>query len=497
MATTATKSKIASPRKGRMPHPGKDPIFTSYLGLAGWAHLESVLLASLISETPLLLIGSHGTAKSYFLEQLAKTLNLEYRFYNTSLIDYDDLVGIPYPSADHSQLEYISVPTAIWDAEVVFMDEISRARPHLQNKVFPIIHEKRVQGRDLNKLRYRWAAMNPPFGLDGDNDTGYFGSEALDPALADRFGFIVEVPSWMDLNKDARQAVLADPFTRIQDFPFSFDDLLARGRKHYQALQKQSLPEIQMYLLLLLDVLAKADIHLSTRRITMLYANILANHAARLALTEIIRSRRKTLLADSTWTALEHSLPQRALGCALDMVTIRAAHLHAWKLMEASEEHTESVLLKIEDPAKRMAEALRRRASLSEETLGNTFIHMMDSLEKAHEKYAAALAFYLSTHRNVLMPYTALTVLKKYAQVNEVTCFPKKVDQPPENLQLLIRKLRSDKTEEGPGLFNRHVANVVSFAYKVHTDEEIALKAIEFFKKMYALFTTAVNNSNN
>ena len=124
--------------------------------------MESVVLAALASEDPLLLIGRHGSAKSFLLERLAKALKLDYRFYNASLINYDDLVGIPVPTEDQRSLRYISTKTSIWDAEVVFIDEINRTRPELQNKLFPIIHERRVQGIALERLRYRWAAMNPP-----------------------------------------------------------------------------------------------------------------------------------------------------------------------------------------------------------------------------------------------------------------------------------------------------------------------------------------------
>ena len=137
-------------------------LITEPLGLYGWKRSEAVLLAALLSEEPLLLVGAHGCAKSFVLERLAEALGMEFRSYNASLINYDDLVGVPLPDATRTKLEYLSSPESIWDAEVVFMDEISRTRPELQNKLFPIIYEKRVQGRPLSRLVYRWAAMNPP-----------------------------------------------------------------------------------------------------------------------------------------------------------------------------------------------------------------------------------------------------------------------------------------------------------------------------------------------
>ena len=107
------------------------PVFQEVLGVQGWQQIEPVILASLISEGPLLLVGPHSTAKTYFFERLAAALNLEFRFYNTSILNFDDLIGVPVPNADHSALHYISTPSSIWAAEAVFFDEINRTRPEL------------------------------------------------------------------------------------------------------------------------------------------------------------------------------------------------------------------------------------------------------------------------------------------------------------------------------------------------------------------------------
>lgn len=78
---------------------------------------------------------------------------MEFRSYNASLINDDDLVGVPLPDATRTKLEDLSSPESIWDAEVVFIDEISRTRPELQNKLFPIIYDRRVQRHPLTRAR--------------------------------------------------------------------------------------------------------------------------------------------------------------------------------------------------------------------------------------------------------------------------------------------------------------------------------------------------------
>jgi MoxR-like ATPase len=154
------------------------------LGIVGMESVEPVILAALIQQDPMLLIGPHGTGKSFLLNRLAAALRLEHRHYNASLLNFDDLVGYPLPNGSGG-LDYIQTPASIWGAQSVFIDEVSRCRPEVQNKLFSIVHERCVQGLPLRNLTYRWSAMNPPSTDEGES--AYAGSEPLNRALADRF----------------------------------------------------------------------------------------------------------------------------------------------------------------------------------------------------------------------------------------------------------------------------------------------------------------------
>ena len=70
------------------------------LGVIGFSSIEAPLLAALATDSPLLLIGPHGAAKSLLLNKIAEALNLDFRHYNASLLNFDDLVGFPLPRAD-------------------------------------------------------------------------------------------------------------------------------------------------------------------------------------------------------------------------------------------------------------------------------------------------------------------------------------------------------------------------------------------------------------
>jgi MoxR-like ATPase len=186
------------------------------LGVVGYDAVEPVLLAALATEEPLLLVSDHGAAKTLLLVRLAEALGVELRHYNASLLQFDDLVGYPIPDERTGTVHYAAPPGAIWGAEAVFLDEIGRCRPETANKLFPIVHERRVQGIALDRLRYRWAATNPPVeALEEGRDVGYEGVELLDPALADRFAYVVPLPRFDELSEADRLAVIRGAGERV------------------------------------------------------------------------------------------------------------------------------------------------------------------------------------------------------------------------------------------------------------------------------------------
>src|SRR3954470_11525402 len=178
------------------------------LGAYGFEAQEPVILAALTSGDPILLIGPSGTGKTFLLNSISEALGLEHRHYNASLISFDDLVGFPYPDDEKASVRFLETPATIWGAESVLIDEISRCKPEHQNRLFSLVHERKLQGLTLAKLRYRWAAMNPCTSDQGGTED-YSGSEALDPALADRFALIVTAADWSDLSSEQQTAIVA------------------------------------------------------------------------------------------------------------------------------------------------------------------------------------------------------------------------------------------------------------------------------------------------
>ena len=267
------------------------------LGVVGLEAIEPVILAALATEAPILLVGPHGTAKSLLLSRLCEALGLEWRHYNASLLNYDDLVGYPLPD-DKGSLRFIQTPASIWDAEAVFLDEISRSRVDMQNRLFPIIHERKVQGLPLKRLRYRWAAMNPPANRDTLDDDPYVGSARLDDALADRFPLIVCLPSFAELSSPDRLAVIRKTLEPVSpDTARELRDRIAAILHAIPVVEATCGAHFARYVDAVSLLAADAGWSISGRRATMLFGNIVAVSAA-------IRPSAGTSASAATWVAL-------------------------------------------------------------------------------------------------------------------------------------------------------------------------------------------------
>lgn len=365
------------------------------LGLFGWSHLEPVILAALASESPMLLIGKHGSAKSFILERLAEALKMEFRCYNASLINYDDLVGIPVPVNNNTALSYISNPNSIWDAEVIFIDELNRTKPELQNKLFPIIYDKRVQGTNLDKLKYRWAAMNPP-NDDNDDELSYVGAMPLDIALADRFSFIVEVPTWDELNEDDKKRILFDNYSGKHEFKIDINELIIKTKKCYKNLLEISKESISKYIITLMSLLKNSFGYYSTRRATMLEDSLLYLFAASKVLNDYFNL--ETSFIDIAHLHIQNTLPN-IVNETIDKTLLINICQQALKLTNLDGGIEKDILL-ISDPIERIKVLIKNKDIVGNEIINDTITSSLNEILDDKIRRAMALFIYLSFRSN-------------------------------------------------------------------------------------------------
>ena len=340
------------------------------LGIAGWDALEPAILAALATESPILLIGPHGSAKTLLLARLAEALGLAFRHYNASIINFDDLLGYPVP--EDGRLVYLQTPATIWEAEAVLFDEVSRCRPELQNKLFPLIHERVAQGLPLSRLRHRWAAMNPPPGEGSARSAlTYEGAEPLDLALADRFAFVLEVPTLDQLSERDRREVLVGGAQPEPHAAEVLQQAVERCRAELEAAERELRRPAAEYTDVLAAKLAAAGHPLSTRRAVQLVRNVESLRAAARALRTTDASCQSEEAdrhgatggggapEDVLFQAARFSLPDAAWGRPVESHVLLAAHKAAWEAVKLAAGAPERALLVETDPLKRIALALK------------------------------------------------------------------------------------------------------------------------------------------
>ena len=296
------------------------------LGVYGFDRYEPVILASLVTEDPMLLIGRSGTGKTFLLNSLSEALGLDHRHYNASLISFDDLVGFPYPDAENSGVRFLETPATVWGAESVLIDEISRCKPEHQNRLFSLIHERRVQGIPLTKLRFRWAAMNPAANDQTDMES-YTGSEPLDPALADRFALFIRAVDWDDLNEEERAAVTSP----AGEGKVAKDNGRLRNRveecRRLFVEQIEACPQgILDYVTTVVTALNGAKVRISPRRARLMARSLLAATLIKGGFQE-----------KTARLVLECSLPHATWGTEVGKNIQDAAHRLAWEAASKSE----------------------------------------------------------------------------------------------------------------------------------------------------------------
>lgn len=325
------------------------------LGIVGWDHQEPAILAALATKTPLVLIGAHGTAKSLLLQRLAEALDLNFRHYNASILNFDDLIGFPIPKGDY--IEYLRTPLDAWDAEAIFIDEISRCRVDMQNRLFPLIHERKLQGKSLEKLQYCWSAMNP-----STND--YIGTSSLDVAFADRYHWLVHVPTKMNVEDEC---AIISGISPKRDAGESLHRIIASIRGQIQTIHVAFGHTLPAFLQSLRSILENAGFPFSLRRAHIIYQNTLS----------LLATGRFTEISQAVHIALQYSLPQNVHSEAPINAITKAIKLSS-EFLKFSIDPVLKALLTERDILKRIAICLKTK---EEDLITATILDAHASLE--------------------------------------------------------------------------------------------------------------------
>jgi hypothetical protein len=233
------------------------------------------------------------------------------------------------------RISYVPTEISIWGTEFVLVDELSRAAPSMQNKWLEVIRARRVMGLAVDSLRQVFAAMNPP---------GYLGARPLDPALAGRFGFIVQMPTVREMSAVEVGAVIRS--TAAADAPacasafrsgselaagpgggFAGDlaDLVDRARAALPAVIDRHGDAVVEYVRAFQAMLRPHNVDLDGRRLALMYRGLCAALAV---------DGERGIAAPSEGGVFEtvwHLLPGPALDGPVSGTVLFPAHSAAWQ----------------------------------------------------------------------------------------------------------------------------------------------------------------------
>jgi MoxR-like ATPase len=300
----------------------------------------------------------------------------------------------------------------------VLVDEISRCKPETQNKFFSPIHERKLQGMPLNSLVYRWAAMNPFSLRSNEGDDQYEGSQPLDTALADRFGFIIEVPDWPALGKSDQEAVIHPAGeAALSNDNGSLLAFVTRLKPLFRKLIEDPLPEVVSYARLVSGLLTEAGFRISPRRARLLARNLTAVRCVAEGLQLPLEQRdRKELYK----LALRWSLPHRAYREMVGDHVIDSVHSEACRLtfITDTREQWISEFLMTESLPKKISMLFESRTDRDTKSIAVTQLMGRESLER--KAIFAFSTFPYFNKRNLLTEDALGAIVKTAAEVIDV-----------------------------------------------------------------------------
>lgn len=292
------------------------------LGIYGWSESsENLILASILTGDPLLLIGSHGTAKTHLARVMAEALGKRSISYDASKALFEDVLGYPdIEKLKKGVVSYLPSKVTIWDKEFILIDELNRALSEMQSKWLEVIRSRKIMGFKTN-VKWVWAAMNP---------VSYSATQVLDEALVGRFALFIYPPEALEMEEEDRvkvaklisedDAPALGEWQGEKDKGISNNDVKGTGEKIRRILEagatyferlKKEMKTLAEFLAKFSDLLSKetkGKIRLDGRRLGFIYRNLLAIRGVELAKAEVLAVRIRDFI-DSAKSTVEASIP--------------------------------------------------------------------------------------------------------------------------------------------------------------------------------------------
>lgn len=288
----------------------------------GWKEIEPVIVTNLAMKKPIILEGTHGICKSTLGREVSRVFGENAcRCYDATKDDLVSIASVPIPEElSHGRLVFSKHDRSIWDAKVVYIDELMRANKENQNLWLEILEEHTLFGQPL-QYEMVIATQNPE---------GYASNFELDEALLDRFASVVPIPNLQNASSSIIKDVIALNLHRKNGGKSDGLDVIAlknvvdEVRAKYQELvhNEQMRNIICSFVSEFMELLLKTEnkavkkdagderkLYISPRRWTTLTEAIIGMYAYRLAVNGLSDKQEKIkALEDSAYWSIYYSI---------------------------------------------------------------------------------------------------------------------------------------------------------------------------------------------
>ena len=252
-------------------------MFLKNIGVLGFDPLEKVILAALLTEEPMLIIGKPGTDKANLLAYISQALGLSFKKVNAALTCKLALTGMPVIKDNEDKITFIRSRSSVWKDEALVFDLINETKPKCFGLISSILFDKQIYGYSLDKLQYRWATMEDTNLFNRDMTAFKRQNIYLEEELVENFGFIIDAPTWESFSVEEKNEGFLTGFTQpVREIN---EELIAFINKLKPLYEEQLLfPKIQLagYASQVTSMMNKGGVYISVQRSMHLLRNFIA-----------------------------------------------------------------------------------------------------------------------------------------------------------------------------------------------------------------------------
>jgi MoxR-like ATPase len=252
-------------------------MFLKNIGVLGFDPLEKVILAALVSEEPMLIIGRPGTDKANLLAYISQALGLSFKKVNAGMTSKLELTGLPVVKDNDDKITFVPSPGSVWNKQALVFDLLNEAKPGCRGAIRSILFEKQMYGYPLETLQYRWATMENTNLFNTDMTAFKRRNIYLEEELVENFAFIIEAPTWNHLSVEEKLDGLISGVT--QATKSLNNELIAFINKLKPLFEEQLLfpkPQIAAYACFVTSLLNEGGVYVSVQRSLQLLRNLIA-----------------------------------------------------------------------------------------------------------------------------------------------------------------------------------------------------------------------------